>query len=760
MHEIAHAFLHIDPPLTGLVGGTIMQGWLVGKPGHHYADLRARVGDRLFPGVHGIPREDLAQFFKSPRRYLLAGFSVTMTLPVGRHRVELEALTIEGQWEKLDGIDWDVNANEALPDAVERTPLNADGMGEVLRTILRRHGNEAADFDTLARDVIAGTPAQHHLQHPPRPFHGHLDQPRTRERSLFGRLPISGWTYHESQPIQRVLATVDLQAVQELKLGRATVFLAERSGHSPLATHCGYDGFLDLPAQLPQPVSVRVYAELADGSWHLGSVARFAETDQEFLKLAYGRFSPLAFWRAWRALVRAMQAAGWPLPDGRGAVIRQVWREYSAQAPRQTSRAPVPVTAAASPPAFREARMRDGHNRGQQADEGAVTRPLVHLITHNLNREGAPLFLLEYARHLRHECGLELAVTSGAEGPLRAEFAALGAAITVVDDAPLLEATTAAQVRAGLARLAAQVPLAHASLVVANTLSAWWGVHLAHRAGRPSLFYIHESTSPNGFYRGLLPAPALAVVEETFRLASRVSFLTATTQRYYTALSDGSNYCLHPGWIDLAAIDRFRTAQTRDALRLKLGVAPGRKLVINVGTVCERKGQHLFARAVDLLWENAPDLAASADFVMIGGRDTPYDRDLAKFLAQLNRPNLRALAETGGVYGYYGAADLFVCSSYEESFPRVVLEAMAFGLPIASTSVHGIPEMARPGREALLVPPGDSAALAATLAQLLGSPEIAAKLAVAARQRVAEFDSRALLPRHVELLRSLTATPR
>ena len=249
-------------------------------------------------------------------------------------------------------------------------------------------------------------------------------------------------------------------------------------------------------------------------------------------------------------------------------------------------------------------------------------------------------------------------------------------------------------------------PAGEASLVVANTLSAWWGVHLAHAAGRPSLLYIHESTSPNGFFRGLLPAPALAVVEETFRLASRVSFLTATTQRYYTALSDGSNYCLNPGWIDLAAIARFRAAHTRETLRSRLGIAPGRKLVINVGTVCERKGQHLFARAVNLLWENAPDLAAAADFVMIGGRDTPYDRDLAKFLTQLNRPNLRVLPETGGIYDFYGAADLFVCSSYEESFPRVVLEAMAFALPIASTEVHGIPEMARPDREALLVPAG------------------------------------------------------
>lgn len=732
MHELPRAHLHFDPPLTGLIGGTILQGWVVAKPGNHYTDVRTRVGDRLFPGIHGVPREDLAQFFKASQRYLLAGFSVTMTLPAGRHRVELEALSITGEWEKLDGLEWDVNASEALPDAVERIPLNADGMGEALRTILRRAGNEATDFATLAREVVAGTPAPHHLQHPPRPFHGHLDQPRTRERSLFGRLPISGWMYHESQPIQRILATTDLQAVQELKIGRATVFLAERSGHSPLATRCGYDGFLDLPAQLPQPVSVRVYAELADGSWHLGSVARFAQTDQEFLKLAYGRFSPLTFWHAWRALARAMRAAGWPLPAGRGAAIRQVWREYSAQAPRHAQRAPVPVTAA--PP---------------------VALPLVHLITHNLNREGAPLFLLEYARHLRTTGGIALAVTSGSEGPLRAEFAALGASITVVDDEPLLHATNAAQMSTALARLTAQVPLAGASLVVANTLSAWWGVHLAHQAGRPSLFYIHESTSPNGFFRGLLPAPALAVVEQTFRLASRVSFLTATTQRYYTALSDGSNYCLNPGWIDLAAIARFRAAHAREALRSRLGVAPGRKLVINVGTVCERKGQHLFARAVNLLWENAPDLAAAADFVMIGGRDTPYDRDLAKFLTQLNRPNLRVLPETSGVYDYYGAADLFVCSSYEESFPRVVLEAMAFALPIASTGVHGIPEMARPDREALLVPAGNSAALAGVLQRLLGSPEIATELAAAARRRVDEFDSQALLPHHVALARTL-----
>src|SRR4051794_4177352 len=69
MHETANAFLHFDPPLQGLTGGAILQGWMVGKTGHHYTDVRTRVGDLSFPGVHGIPREDLAQFFKSSRRY-------------------------------------------------------------------------------------------------------------------------------------------------------------------------------------------------------------------------------------------------------------------------------------------------------------------------------------------------------------------------------------------------------------------------------------------------------------------------------------------------------------------------------------------------------------------------------------------------------------------------------------------------------------------------------------------------------------------
>ena len=734
MHEISTAFLHFDPPPADQSGGTIIHGWLVPKPGSHYADVRAVAGGKVFPGIYGIPRPDLAGFFKSDRPFLLAGFSLALDVPAGHHSISLEGLELGGKWQTLGALEREVTGAPAMTSGEASAGLDVWIGADLFRLLLRRMSDRGNSVAAAADVLVDETPPRHNLRYPHRPFHGHLDQPRIRTHSVYGRVPVSGWMFHESQPIKRILATTDLQAVQALRPGRETAFLAGRPFASEFSTHCGYDGFLDLPAQFPQPVTVRVYAELEDGSWHLGSIARFAAADHEALKQPYVRYSPLAFWRGWRALGRAVRLRGrvWPDFSTRWKIIRQVWPEFSAEAPRMV------------------AGSRTGHTGGAQEHTG------IHLFTHNLGHEGAPLFLLEYARQLRRPAGAGFVVTSAKEGPLRHEFEALGATVQVVDTAPLHAAVDAAGLRQAIRTLAGQIDLTAAGLVVANTLSCYWAVHLARLAGRPVLFYIHESTPPRMFFQGHLPASAVRVAEESFRLADRVSFLTASTRQYYAALSDGSNYCLHPGWIDLAAIDRFRAAFSRETLRVRLGLAPDQKLVVNIGTVCERKGQHLFARAVDLLTQRAPELAASTVFLMVGGRDTPYDREMQDFLATLGHPNLRIIPGTGEVYPYFGAADLFVCSSYEESFPRVILEAMAFSLPILSTAVHGIPEIVRPETEAVLVPAGDSAAMAAGLQRLLEAPEAGVMLGRQARARVtAQFDSRLVLPRHLALAHSL-----
>jgi glycosyltransferase involved in cell wall biosynthesis len=254
-------------------------------------------------------------------------------------------------------------------------------------------------------------------------------------------------------------------------------------------------------------------------------------------------------------------------------------------------------------------------------------------------------------------------------------------------------------------------------------------------------------------------APAtFPLIEETFRLATQVSFLTETTRVYYRPWLGDANHSINPGWIDVPAIDRYLAAHPREELRRALSLDPKTRLVINVGSVCDRKGQHIFARGVDLLWRQAPALAESCRFVMIGGRDTLFDRDLQQLLAHLNRSNLQIIPATATPLAYYGAADLFVCSSYEESFPRVIMEAMACHVPILSTAVHGIRDLLTTGTDGWLIPPGNTQAISEGLQHVLADPGLTQAMATRARTRVAaHYDAAILLPRHAALAVSIAA---
>jgi glycosyltransferase involved in cell wall biosynthesis len=90
------------------------------------------------------------------------------------------------------------------------------------------------------------------------------------------------------------------------------------------------------------------------------------------------------------------------------------------------------------------------------------------------------------------------------------------------------------------------------------------------------------------------------------------------------------------------------------------------------------------------------------------------------------RPDLPALI---------AAADVVVCPSLAESFPRIGLEAMALGKPMIATYVGGIPEQVVDGETGILFPPGDSRALAQALVELAGDRRILDRLGSAAALR-------------------------
>ena len=91
-----------------------------------------------------------------------------------------------------------------------------------------------------------------------------------------------------------------------------------------------------------------------------------------------------------------------------------------------------------------------------------------------------------------------------------------------------------------------------------------------------------------------------------------------------------------------------------------------------------------------------------------------------------------------------------------DGIPNVLLEAMAVGMPVVSSSVSGIPELITSGQNGLLVPERSVEELAEALEQLLANLALRARLASNARATVVErFDPRA----HVRALARLFREP-
>lgn len=116
----------------------------------------------------------------------------------------------------------------------------------------------------------------------------------------------------------------------------------------------------------------------------------------------------------------------------------------------------------------------------------------------------------------------------------------------------------------------------------------------------------------------------------------------------------------------------------------------------------------------------------------------PYQRYCAELAARLGVADMIRYTgplNAGAMRRQYLAADVFLlCSSIENS-PNSLGEAMLLGRPCVASRVGGVPSLLEDGREGLLYPPEDPAALANAILALLGDPVRAAALGEAARAR-------------------------
>ncbi len=172
--------------------------------------------------------------------------------------------------------------------------------------------------------------------------------------------------------------------------------------------------------------------------------------------------------------------------------------------------------------------------------------------------------------------------------------------------------------------------------------------------------------------------------------------------------------------------------------RVAAPARPVRGRLICVGVLGRHKGQ-------DLLVEALADLAERDWHCVLAGpldRDPAYVEQLQARITRLgygHRIRLSGVLTGAALSHAYTTADLLVAPSRSETYGMAVTEALAHGLPVIAAAVGGLPEAlsstadgTRPGQ---LVPPGDPAALAATLGDWLGDERHRHRLRAAARQR-------------------------
>jgi phosphatidylinositol alpha-mannosyltransferase len=269
---------------------------------------------------------------------------------------------------------------------------------------------------------------------------------------------------------------------------------------------------------------------------------------------------------------------------------------------------------------------------------------------------------------------------------------------------------------------------------------------------RPDVVHVHEPFVPStGLLAALASDVPVVATFHAFTERSRIERATAPLlrvlgRRIAVPIACSPAAAQHAGHGGVRApfvivphavhLDRFRRVGTPPR-------ASGDRVVLWVHRLERRKGFGVALEAFALLAADVPDVS----FVVIGSGPERAAVDVLPAYVRA-RVHMLGSVSDADLPRHHAGADVFVApATGKESFGIALVEAMAAGLPIVASDIRGYREVVRQGAEALLVPPGDAAALARALGRVLADPALATALATAGRARAARYAWDVVVPR-------------
>lgn len=179
--------------------------------------------------------------------------------------------------------------------------------------------------------------------------------------------------------------------------------------------------------------------------------------------------------------------------------------------------------------------------------------------------------------------------------------------------------------------------------------------------------------------------------------------------------------------LDTASVDRTEVRQ-------KLKIKDNDLFLLSVGRLAFQKGHDVLIDAVPALVRHHPDLTVN----LCG--DGPQAEKLRARSVELGvADHVKLLGTWSNVAPLLAIADIFILPSRSEGLSRALLEAMAAGLPIVATKVHGVDDVVTDGVHGLLVPSENPNELAKALIQMVDHPEARKQMGFAAQEHIMKF---------------------
>ena len=362
--------------------------------------------------------------------------------------------------------------------------------------------------------------------------------------------------------------------------------------------------------------------------------------------------------------------------------------------------------------------------------------------SHSLNYQGAPQSLTEIMQGVDATGEYEVLLSCATFGPL-AEFAYSNGIPVRVHGITQQQVHNEELWEKNITKLSSWYHEVCADVVHVNTITAFHCVLAASSAGIPVVWNIRESIDPEEYARQLsefLGRKLKMAIES----ANTLVFVAEASKKLWEGACAREQRVIRNS-LNLPGA----SSNSRSSLRQELGIDADSFVLLSVGTVCERKGQaDLLLMAENLLLECV--LPAKLDIVFVGANSGEYSLRLMKAAQSLHERSsgLRitfvkescSLQQKNELYLWYEIADAFVLNSRSESYPRVVLEAMSFALPVVAAPTFGVLEQVSHAGKKLLYNVGDFKQLSRIVLRLMSDPDFRNEMSKDSRKRFEEIN--------------------